>query len=290
METPKTNKKLDLGLKIIGGLIVLGGLVSVSYKYYEISLDKINLESKLVATQNNLSQTIVEKNTLTELLTTEQKKNGTYEDKLDTITNKARNLEKILDTDKELLQKYSKVYFLNEHYIPSGISEIPNILLTPNSKKLEIHENVLPFLKEMIKASQDANNPIQIVSAYRSYGTQASLKTAYKAVFGKGANTFSADQGYSEHQLGTTVDLTTPILQNTFVSFEKTPAFKWLQEHAHEYGFTLSYPKYNKYYTYEPWHWRFVGVELATKLHDDGTYFYDLDQRTIDEHLLHIFD
>jgi hypothetical protein len=44
------------------------------------------------------------------------------------------------------------------------------------------------------------------------------------------------------------------------------------------------------YYQYEPWHWRFVGKDLADDLRDDGKYFYDLDQRTIDSYLIDIFD
>ncbi len=240
-------------------------------------LKNLNEKEKLALTIQNKESEIMNKENENESLGNE-------------IQEKEETIEKLKEIDKQLLQKYSKIFFLNEHYTPRDVSEIPSIYLTPNSKSLEINSEVLPFLKRMIKASVNANNPIQIVSAYRSYGTQANLKTAYKSVFGSGANTFSADQGYSEHQLGTTVDLTTPILQSTFVSFEDTPAFKWLEDNAHEYGFTLSYPKNNKYYVYEPWHWRFVGVKLATKLYDDGKYFYDLDQREIDEYLLDIFE
>jgi D-alanyl-D-alanine carboxypeptidase len=109
--------------------------------------------------------------------------------------------------------------------------------------------------------------------------------------YGSGANQFSADQGYSEHQLGTTVDLTTegvkiPLTTN----FEDTPSYKWLSENAYRYGFTLSYPKNNLYYEYEPWHWRFVGVELATKLYNEKIYFSDMEQRIIDTFLVNIFD
>jgi LAS superfamily LD-carboxypeptidase LdcB len=63
-----------------------------------------------------------------------------------------------------------------------------------------------------------------------------------------------------------------------------------MQNHAYIYGFVLSYPKNNGYYVYEPWHWRFVGVKLATDLHNQGKNFYDMDQRTIDTYLLNIFD
>jgi LAS superfamily LD-carboxypeptidase LdcB len=59
---------------------------------------------------------------------------------------------------------------------------------------------------------------------------------------------------------------------------------------AYRFGFVLSYPKGNAYYIYEPWHFRFVGVKLATYLHDRGLHFYDIDQKEIDQYLVSIFD
>ncbi len=133
---------------------------------------------------------------------------------------------------------------------------------------------------------------IQIASAYRSFDTQESLKTSYKVIYGAGsANQFSADQGYSEHQLGTAVDLITPSMKGSLTTaFDKTPASLWLNDNAYKYGFILSYPKGNTYYQYEPWHWRFVGVQLATRLHNENKHFYDLDQRDINTYLVNIFD
>jgi len=270
--------------------LLIVGLSFGTYKHIELINKSTSTEIELLNTNINLKTAKLDNEQLTIKLKESINEQLVLKDTVDDISKQVGTLVKIQNTDKELLQKYSKIYFLNENYIPRKVSMIPSIYLTPNSKQLEINAEVLPFLRSMVRASIKANNPIQIVSAYRSFGTQANLKTAYKVSYGAGANTFSADQGYSEHQLGTTVDLTTPILKDTFVSFEDTPAFMWLKEHAHEYGFTLSYPKGNKYYTYEPWHWRFVGIELATKLYDDGKYFYDLDQREIDEYLLNIFD
>ena len=108
--------------------------------------------------------------------------------------------------------------------------------------------------------------------------------------YGSGANAFSADQGYSEHQLGTTIDFTTDAIGSSFSGFEDTASFEWLMENAHRYGFILSYPDNNAYYQYEPWHWRFVGVDLARDLHRDEKGFYDLDQREIDTYLIKLFD
>ncbi len=116
------------------------------------------------------------------------------------------------------------------------------------------------------------------------------LKGQFTEIFGEGANAFSADQGFSEHQLGTTIDITTPAVGGTFNSFGETEAFTWLGENAHNYGFILSYPEDNTFYIYEPWHWRFVGRDLARDLErDDDTTFYTMEQREINEYLLEIF-
>jgi hypothetical protein len=52
----------------------------------------------------------------------------------------------------------------------------------------------------------------------------------------------------------------------------------------------MSYPKGNEYYVYEPWHWRFVGKDLARYLHKRNKHFYDLEQRKIDEYIPTLFD
>ena len=142
----------------------------------------------------------------------------------------------------------------------------------------------------MLESASSSGVAIEIISAYRSFGSQSSLKLSYKITYGSGANKFSADQGYSEHQLGTAMDFTTPDTGESFLKFEKTTAYKWLTENAYKFGFILSYPKQNTYYQFEPWHWRFVGVALATNLHDNNKYFYNLDQREIDLYLISIFD
>ena len=104
------------------------------------------------------------------------------------------------------------------------------------------------------------------------------------------ANSFSADQGYSEHQLGTALDLITTGTGGQLEGFDNTGAYQWLQNNAYRYGFVLSYPKDNPFYVFEPWHWRFVGVKLATNLHFAHQNFYDWDQRTINTYLVNFLD
>jgi LAS superfamily LD-carboxypeptidase LdcB len=209
---------------------------------------------------------------------------GGFESTVDT-------LEKLSKTDPELLQKYSKVFFLNEHYTPPRLSEIEKEYLYSEDSPEQIHASVRPYLERLLNAVQDDGIELYVKSAYRSFDEQSALKGSYSVTYGIGsANQFSADQGYSEHQLGTTVDFVSVGQGGQLAGFDKTEAYAWLLENAHTYGFTLSYPPNNAYYVYEPWHWRFVGVELATYLHNRGKYFYDLEQRQIDEYLVELFD
>lgn len=215
-----------------------------------------------------------------------------FERQFGKVTDTVDELEKLSKADPKLLQKYSKVFFLNEHYEPARLSLIKPEYLYSEGQTQRIHAEVLPYLTKMINAAKKAGVEIYVKSAFRSFEEQRNIKSSYSVTYGAGtANTFSADQGYSEHQLGTTVDLITTGMNGALTeSFEGTAAFKWLTENAYEYGFTLSYPKGNAYYMYEPWHWRFVGEKLAEDLHDDGKYFYDLEQRKIDEYLAEMFD
>lgn len=222
-------------------------------------------------------------------LNAEKKKNDSFEGQIKEIAGTVGTLDKLAKTDKELLQKYSKVFFLNEHYIPDSLTEIPKEYNYEKNKTIEFHAKAWPYLESLLKAAKDDGMDLKIISGYRSFGTQSSLKNQYTVVYGSGANKFSADQGYSEHQLGTALDFTTSETGTDFNGFEKTPEYKWLVDNAYKYGFIISYPKENTYYQSEPWHWRFVGTNLAKRLHEDNQYFYNLDQPTIDLYLINIF-
>ncbi len=215
----------------------------------------------------------------------------TVKNRISRISSTVKDLETLSDTDPELLQKYSKIFFLNEHYIPKSIKDVDSRYLFDPNKKIQVHGKVEPYLEKLLAAADKAKVPVKVISGYRSFGVQSSIKSNYTVTYGAGtANQFSADQGYSEHQLGTTLDFTTSTLGAAFETFNNTPAYTWLKENAHKYGFVLSYPITNQYYQFEPWHWRFVGEDLAIRLYRDKKFFYDLDQRTIDKYLLVLFN
>jgi len=248
------------------------------------------VETELASTTDMLRVRDQQNEELRLALESEQNRLRDLGEQVEDLTGTIDDLEKLAETDKQLLQKYSKVFFLNEHYEPPKLSSIRKQYLYDESKEQEILSGVRRYLEDMIDDAKDDDVELFVRSAYRSFGTQATLKTGYSVTYGSGANTFSADQGYSEHQLGTTVDFTTTGLNGGLDGFQNTPAYEWLLDNAYRYGFVLSYPQGNAYYQFEPWHWRFVSRDLARYLHKKDLNFYDVDQRTIDEYLIDFFD
>ena len=141
---------------------------------------------------------------------------------------------------------------------------------------------------ELQKAAAAENVTVWMQSGYRSVKYQTSLyerKTKY--YLDKGYDNATAKEkaaavvnppGYSEHNCGLAADLNSPEHTGLDEGFEKTAAFRWLCEHAGDYGFILRYPKDAEDKTeiiYEPWHWRYVGVENAAKINASGLCFED---------------
>ena len=139
---------------------------------------------------------------------------------------------------------------------------------------------------EMQKAAAADGVTVWMQSGYRSVKYQTSLyerKTKY--YLDKGYDNATAREkaaavvnppGYSEHNCGLAADLNSPEHTGLDEGFEKTTAFRWLCEHAGDYGFILRYPKDAEDKTeiiYEPWHWRYVGVENAAKINASGLCF-----------------
>jgi D-alanyl-D-alanine carboxypeptidase len=263
----------------------------------KLNADARNLNAVLASTKQDLAIAVAQRdniglqyNDAVEKYNQEKSRMDALNSQIGQIQGSVDTLEKLKATDEELLKKYSKIYFLNENYIPESFSAVdPEYGYKPDGNYL-VNSKIWPFLKVLMVTAKADDIDMKIISAYRSFGEQTSLKSSYKIIYGTGANKFSADQGYSEHQLGTTVDFTTSQIGSSFDGFEDSASYKWLQENAYQFGFVISYPKNNQYYQYEPWHWRFVGRELAKKLHEEGKNFYDLDQREIDQYLISFFD
>jgi LAS superfamily LD-carboxypeptidase LdcB len=243
------------------------------------------LKDDIALAQEKLNESI------TKQAQTVDAKIGSVASQVNSVTGTIDTLQKLSKTDPELLAQYSKVYFLNEHYAPERLTQIPSAYTYSTTRSETIHALVWPHLLAMLEAAKAQGITLYIKSAYRSYDEQKALKGVYTVTYGAGtANQFSADQGYSEHQLGTTADFISVGQGGELAGFDKTAAYTWMLANAHLYGFILSYPKNNSSYIFEPWHWRYVGVRLATDLKNQGKNYYDLDQRTLDSYLVNIFD
>ncbi len=137
-----------------------------------------------------------------------------------------------------------------------------------------LREEAAEHVAELISAAGSEGLELAIASAHRSYYDQFLAHSFYQSLYGAEADRVSAEPGHSEHQLGTTVDFTNAevgygILQD----FGNTDAAGWLRKNAAEYGFVLSYPEGEEEkteYLWEPWHYRYVGVEKALTMQERG--------------------
>jgi len=160
-----------------------------------------------------------------------------------------------------LVNKYNK---LQNSYVPKDLEQV-----SYGTGKLR-KEAKIAFDK-MCAASRKDGISIHGGSGYRSYSHQLNLYNNYVAVDGKTeADTYSARAGHSEHQTGLAMD----ILNNSWNFIAETDKeYTWLVNNSYKYGFILRYPKGKEKitgYMYEPWHYRYIGVDLATEIHKLG--------------------
>ncbi len=180
-----------------------------------------------------------------------------------------KNTIKKTDTSKNYLLLVNKYNYLDKNYKPNDLVNVKNYYsYGENQIRKEVYDN---FLKMWTDAKAENLNLI-ITSAYRDYNYQNQLWTSYSAQKGSAwADSVAARAGYSEHQTGLALDIVT--YGSTMDSFEKTNEFKWLNENSYKYGFILRYPKGKENltgYSYESWHYRYVGKDVAKKIHDEG--------------------
>jgi D-alanyl-D-alanine carboxypeptidase len=158
-------------------------------------------------------------------------------------------------------------------YAPTDLRQ-PNMpLRSPGHPEMQVRDMAATSLEQLNTAAAQAGIHLQIVSGYRSYDYQVSVYNGYVHSVGQdAADQESARPGYSEHQTGLAVDLGAQNGACTLEAcFGTTPEGIWLAANVYKYGFILRYPA-DKIaitgYEYEPWHFRYVGPELALQMHD----------------------
>ncbi|MGO1544438.1 MAG: D-alanyl-D-alanine carboxypeptidase family protein [Gulosibacter sp.] len=145
-----------------------------------------------------------------------------------------------------------------------------------------LREDAALGIQELFAAAAEAGHVLDMTSGYRDYDLQTQLYDGYVSERGQEtADETSARPGYSEHQTGLAADISAPgsdpycILQECF---GETEAGQWLAENSWQYGFILRYEEGETAitgYSYEPWHFRFIGVDAATEYHESGATTYE---------------
>ncbi len=178
---------------------------------------------------------------------------------------------KVIADGDYLLALVTKETTLKPGYQPADLKPVPSYM-NP-SYQMRLRAEALEHLEKLWTAAKEDGVTLSIRSAYRSYETQKQLFRDYASRHGEEeANRFSARPGQSEHQLGTAVDFGGTDADFT-ARFGQTEQGRWLAENAHKYGFVKSYPQGKEEvtgYIYEPWHFRYIGVEQARQWKQSG--------------------
>lgn len=165
------------------------------------------------------------------------------------------------DTSKKTAMLVNKFYSLSNTYEPDDIVPIKNWYAYDGHS---IISEVYNYYVKMWNAANQEGLTLLVNSSYRTFEQQ-------EEEYDNSNDEYAARPGSSEHQTGLALDIVT---HNTLGNdFENTDEFKWLQENAHKYGFILRYPKGKENitgYSYESWHYRYLGVELATKVYESN--------------------
>ena len=181
-------------------------------------------------------------------------------------------------TDPSLneLMLVNKFYALDKDYTPENLVNIPLTYAYGNEGDCKIIDYAYEKFVDLWQAAKDAGYYLMVNSSYRDYTEQEETYNYLKSTVGeRKADERAARAGHSEHQTGLVVDMTS-IHNAQDNTFKESEEYAWLQEHAHEYGFIERYPEGKTYitgYNPESWHWRYVGIEAATQIHEEGITF-----------------
>ena len=184
------------------------------------------------------------------------------------------DIELSIEEEKKIDVIVNKYYKLSKDYEPEDLTKINSKFASGNNQRLR-KAAAIKF-EEMATDSLKNGYKIYAGSTYRSYDYQLGLYNRYVAKDGfDEAETYSARAGYSEHQLGLAVDIINGKWE--YLS-ENDEEYEWLIDNSYKYGFILRYPRGKEYitgYVFEDWHFRYLGIDLATKIYNNNITYQD---------------
>lgn len=270
----KRKKKPEAYGNVIAALIF--AIVAVVVVTAGVVISKVQKPGETTSSQNvsKNSETSFESSETSSVAESEKPSiQNSVETTEETTVKRSESGRIIVDTEKV---KWNLLVVNMEREIPEGYD--------PETKEVvgsgyELDARVAPHYEEMYYAGKKDGVTLTPFSGHRSYERQRinynNLTETYMARYGISreeakikAATVILPPGTSEHNIGLAMDIC-----NTYDSFADTREYEWLTENAYKYGFILRYPKDKQDVTgivYEPWHWRYVGVEYAKKIKDSG--------------------
>lgn len=256
-------------------LLILTGIVTMVVTQTVINdpkeEDLTQLEDELNKNEDNKSEEKNEEdNKVEENKKEDNMKNEENNNKQEEIKNETNNKDESTITTTIT----SKGYTLTNN---NGLYTIDGIVISNKTYSLpknygngltsELNEAFNSMKNDALKD----NISIKIISGFRSYNTQVSTYNYWVSQYGKKeADRISARAGHSEHQTGLAIDI-----NSLEKAFKNTKEGKWLNENAYKYGFILRYPESKEEitgYSFEPWHFRYVGTDLSYKLYNNGDW------------------
>lgn len=174
------------------------------------------------------------------------------------------------DTTKRKLLIVNKYYKLTKEFQPEELTKINTQYAYDGNA---ITKEALDAYISMWQEAKNSELQLIINSSYRDYQEQEDVYKRFKASYGeREADKVAARPGHSEHQSGLAIDVFEINNQST-KTFEESPAYTWLKENAYRFGFIERYPKEKEYltgYSFESWHWRYVGTEAAKIIQEEN--------------------
>lgn len=174
-------------------------------------------------------------------------------------------------------------YGISKNYVPNDLVTV-NVATASADTPNKMRKAAATALEKMAKAAKKKGLELVINSAYRSYTQQEELYNEYHAMYDtETADSLVAKPGYSEHQLGLGVDMTSQsVVDGKYSTFGETKEYQWMKKNAYKYGFILRYPSSKTSITgtsNEPWHYRYVGKKAAKECY--------INNWTLEEYILH---
>lgn len=171
----------------------------------------------------------------------------------------------------DITQVVNKNHSITADFMPDDLVSVD----LPSTRDTQLREVAATALTGLFGAADAAGLELFCCSGYRSYETQAELYAWNVETYGvEGAELVSARPGMSEHQMGLAMDVTSASAGfDLLESFGSMPEGQFIKENAHKYGFIVRYPEGKTNitgYAYEPWHLRYVGVDVATDIYSSG--------------------